>query len=96
MISTNHRAPAGQQARQPAIGGRDMHTPQLTRRAERGAAGGARLARLVSSLILALSALAGLFSPQRGGDGGVLPPCARRRLPPAVGRRPSGRRRTAR
>ena len=61
MISTNHRAPAGQQARQPAIGGRDMHTPQLTRRAERGAAGGARLARLVSSLILALSALGGLL-----------------------------------
>ena len=38
-----------------------MHTPQLTRRAERGAAGGARLARLVSSLILALSALGGLL-----------------------------------
>jgi alpha-tubulin suppressor-like RCC1 family protein len=75
MISTNHRASAGQQARQPAIGGRDMHTPQLTRRAERGAAGGARLARLVSSLILALSALAGLFSPPQlgGGGGGLLP-----------------------
>jgi hypothetical protein len=37
-------------------------------------AGRASFARLVSSLILALSALAGLFSPQRGGDGGVLPP----------------------
>ena len=37
-------------------------------------AGRASFARLVSSLILALSALAGLFSPQRGGGGGVLPP----------------------
>jgi alpha-tubulin suppressor-like RCC1 family protein len=38
-------------------------------------AGRAHFARLVSSLILALSALAGLFSPpQLGGDGGVLPP----------------------
>jgi len=75
MSSTNHSAPAGQQARQPAIGGRDMHTPQLTMRVERGAAGGARLARLVSSLILALSALAGLFSPPQlwGGGGGLLP-----------------------
>ena len=52
-----------------------MHTPQLTMRVERGAAGGARLARLVSSLILALSALAGLFSPPQlwGGGGGLLP-----------------------
>ena len=52
-----------------------MHTSKLTRRVERGAAGAARLARLVSSLILALSVLAGLFSPPQpgGGGGGLLP-----------------------
>jgi hypothetical protein len=44
-------------------------------------AGRASFARLVSSLILALSALAGLFSPQRGGDGGVLPPLRTLALP---------------
>ncbi len=48
-----------------------MPTPQLTRRAEREAAGCARLARLITSLILALSAPVGLFPPlQHGGDGG--------------------------
>jgi hypothetical protein len=47
-------------------------------------AGRAHFARLVSSLILALSALAGLFSPQRGGDGGgLLPPRVAQAAPEA-------------
>ena len=54
--------------------------------------------RVVTTLVLLVSALAGLSSPsQREGDvGGVLTPCARRKPPAAPGRRPSGRRRTAR